>query len=192
MTAERLAALCLIGSFVASAASVVTGAPGLYATQDIAQRLQVIATYRARWLITQGLVGVYGLLTIPGFALLAYAMRSTRRLWIPVLGAGAMILGTLAGMYFVYLQTVDPRGGYSGAYPTPEALAYWFWLAGLVLFGVAYLQAGWPSWLGYVSAGGAIVYAAVYLLTGAGFLTPFVEAIVALVTAVVILRLYGI
>lgn len=189
MTVQRLAALCLIGSFLASAASVLTGAPGLYATQDIVQRLQVIATYRTRWLVTQGLVGLYGLLTISGFALLAHALRSTRRTWIPVLGAGTMIMGTLASMYFVYLQTVDPRGGYSGAYPTPEALAYWFWLAGLVLLGMAYLRAGWPSWLGYLSIGGAAVYAAVYLLTGAGFLTPFVEAIIALATAIVVLRL---
>lgn len=188
MNAQRLAAVLLIASSLLLLASTFVNAPGLYATQDIDERLQIIETYRTRWLINQGSVLVYGVLTVIGFALLAYALGTSGRAWVPGLGAAAIVVGTLSALYFVYLQTIDPRGGYSGAYPIPENLAYWLWLAGMVLFGVAILQAGLPAWLGYLTAGVAVVYGIVFLLTGAGFMTPFLMAIIGIVIGIVILR----
>ncbi|HSM70571.1 MAG TPA: hypothetical protein VK851_03425 [Anaerolineales bacterium] len=161
-------------------------APGLYATQDINERLQIIETYRTRWLISQALVVPYILLTIVGFSLLASILRTEGKAWVPILGVVAIIAGALAALYFVYLQMIDPRGGYSGAYPTPEILTYWFWLAGMLLFGIAFLQAGLPAWLGYLTAGVAVLYGIVFLLTGAGFMTPYLLALLSLITAIVI------
>lgn len=188
MNTQRIAAILLITIFVAVILTTIINAPGLYQTQDISVRLQLIETYKTRWLINQSLVVIYALLTIISFSLLALILRTTGRAWIPILGAVAMVAGTISGLYFLYLQTIDPRGGYSGAYPVPETLAYWLWLAGTVLFGVAFLQTGLPTWLGYLTAGIALLYSMVFLLTGAGFMTPFLVAILGLVIGIVLLR----
>lgn len=185
MDSQRLSAGLLIGAFVTIMLSAFVNAPGLYQTQDIDERLHIIEMHRTRWLTERALVVVGALLLIAGFSLLAYTLRTS---WIPILGAVAIVAGTISGLYFVYLQTVDPRGGYSGAYPTAENLAYWLWLAGTVLFGVAFLQAGLPAWLGYLTAGAAIAYGVVFLITGAGFMTPFLVALLGLVIGIVLLR----
>ena len=187
MNPQRLSAILLIAIFVAVIFTTIINAPGLYQTQDINERLQIIETYRTRWLISQTLVVIYSLLTIIGFSLLASTLMTTGRAWIPVLGAAAMVAGTISGLYFLYLQTIDPRGGYSGAYPLPESVTYWLWLAGTLLFGFAFLQVGLPAWLGYVTVGTAIVYGLIFLLTGAGFMTPFLVALLTLVIGIVLL-----
>jgi len=48
----------------------MVNAPGLYQTQDIEERLQIIDTYRTRWLVNQALVLPYSTFTIAGFLLL--------------------------------------------------------------------------------------------------------------------------
>ena len=63
--------------------STVINAPGFYQTQDISERLQIIETYRTRWLINQALVALYAPLTVVGFALLASTLRTTAMAWIP-------------------------------------------------------------------------------------------------------------
>jgi hypothetical protein len=69
-----------------------------------------------------------------------------------------------------------------------ETLSYWLLLAGLLLFGVAILQAGLPAWLGYMTAGATLAYGIVFLVSGAGFVTPGLVAILGLVIAIVLLR----
>lgn len=125
---------------------------------------------------------------VAGFAALASSLRSAKAGWLTTIGTAAIAIGTLSGVYFVYLQTVDPRGGYSGAYPLPEALAYWMWLAGTLLFGIAFWRSNLPNWLGFLTAGVALVYSVFFLLTGAGFMAPFLIAILSAVIGVVLLK----
>ena len=187
MNTQRFAAILLIVSFVSLMLSILVNAPGLYATQNINERLQIINAYKTRWLFNQALAFLYILLTTIGFAVLASTLRASGKAWIPVLGAAAYAIGSISGMIFLFLQTTDPRVGYSGAYPAPEALAYWFWLGGLLLLGIAFLQDGLPAWLGYVMVGVALVYGIIYLVSGAGFLTPFLIALLSLVIGIVLL-----
>jgi hypothetical protein len=188
MNTQRLAAVLLIAACVATLLSTMINAPGLYATQDIEERLQIIEMYRTRWLTNQALVVLFGILLVAGFGMLASLLRTKGQTWIPVLGAVAMFAGTISGLYFLYLQTADPRGGYSGAYPIPEQIAYWLWLGGMLLFGFAFLQASLPAWLGYVTVGTAIVYGLIFLLTGAGSMTPFLLAFLELAIGIALLR----
>lgn len=123
MNTRRLSAILLIAASAAILLSSFVNAPGLYQTEDIHDRLQIIETYRTRWLANQGMVVVFGLVLIVGFALLASSLCGAEFDWLSTLGAAAIALGTISGMYFVYLQTIDPPGGYSGAYPLPENLA---------------------------------------------------------------------
>lgn len=188
MNAQRFAAILLIASFVSLMLSVLINAPGLYATQNINERLQIINAYKTRWLFNQALAFLYILLATIGLAALASALRTPGKAWIPALGAAAYFIGSLSGTIFMFFQTTDPHGGYSGAYLAPEALAYWFWLGGLLLLGIALLQAGLAAWLGYAMVGVALVYGIVYLVSGSGFLTPFLIALLSLVIATVLLR----
>lgn len=188
MKTQSLAAVLLIAAAVAVFLSSFVNAPGLYQTEDIEERLGIIEANRTRWLANQALVVAGALLLVGGFGLLAGDLRPAAGRWIPVLGAVAFAAGTLSGLYFVYLQTVDPRGGYSGAYPFPENLAYWLWLAGTVLIGAALLSSSLPRWLGYLTAGAAALYGVLYLATGAGFMAPFLIALLGLVIGVVLLR----
>jgi len=188
MNTQRMAAILLIAVFAAVMLSTMVTPPGLYATQDIDKRLEILKIYRTRWLMERAVVVVSALLMVVGFSLLASTLRTTRAGWVPVLGAVVIVAGSIVAMYFVYLQTIDPRSGYSRAYSTPEDLAYWLWLAGTLLFGVAFLQAGLPVWLGYLTAGVAILYGIAFLLTGAGFMTPFLVALLDLVIGIVLLK----
>jgi hypothetical protein len=187
MDARRLSGILLIGAFVMVMLSAIIGVPGLYATQDINQRLKLIETYRTRWLLERSAVVLYALLVIAGYSLLALALRARGKAWLPFLAAVVTDAGTISGLYFLYLQTTDPRGGYSGAYPIAENLAYWLWLAGMLLFGVDFLRSGLPQWLGYLTAGAALVYGIVFLATGAGFATPFLLGLVSLPIGIVLL-----
>lgn len=186
MTVQRWAAICLAAAFVAMALSTVLIPPKLYATNDIDERLRIIETFRTRWLANQIFVFCFGVLVIAGFCLLASALQTDGRDWTSIVGAAAMVVGTLSGLYFAYLQVTNPRGGYSGTFPVPENLAYWFWLAGMVLFGVAFVLTDLPDWLGYATAVVGIAYAAVFLTTRAGFMTPFILALICLMIAIVL------
>jgi hypothetical protein len=188
MDTQRLSAVLLIAAGVGIMLTTFTNAPGLYETQDVAERLRIIEAHRPRWLASQGIVSLAALLLAGGFGLLAWKLRSNGGTWTPVVGAMAIAAGSLSALYFVYLQTVDPRGGYSGQYPLPEELAYWLWLGGQLLFGIAFLQVGLPSWLGYLTGGAALAYAIVFFLTGAGFVTPFLLALISMAIGIVLLR----
>jgi len=188
MNKQRIAGIILIAVFVLVMLTTMVNAPGLYETQNISERLQIIEMYKTRWIINQAIVALYLLLTVVGFSILAPTLRTAERDWLPILGAGAVAVGTISGLYFVYLQTIDPRGGYSGAYPGPENLAYWLWLAGLLFFGIALLRFGLPKWLGFLNAGVAVLYGIIFLLTGAGFMTPFLMGFLDLVIGIALLR----
>ena len=179
------AAALLIAAFAVLAISTSVNAPGLYATRDIDERLRIISEHRKRWFVNQWLVAGFGVLTVVGFVALATTLRGTGSDWIPIVGAIAITTGTVSGMYFLYRQTVDPRGGYSGTYPVPENAAYVLWLVGTVLFGVAILQTDLPDWLGYLTVGAPIAYGLTFAVSRAGFMTPFLLAFLGLVVGIV-------
>jgi hypothetical protein len=107
---------------------------------------------------------------------------------IPGLGAAAFLVGTIPVTLFIYRQTMDPLSTYQGAYSGMVTLYAWLTLAGLLLFGVAFLQAGLPAWLGYVTVGAAIVYTIFLLVTGNGFFVQFLVSLLGLVIAIYLLR----
>ena len=170
----------LISAFVVLALAWPIGVPGLYAAETIDVQLQLIDAHKWRWLTTQALVALYCVLATGGFAALGIGLASSMSVWLPAAGGLAITGGSASGLYFIYLQTTDPRGAYSGRYPAPEVAGYWLWLAGLLLLGVALVIVG-PAWLGVLAAGGAAAFSAFYLLSGKGFLTPAVTAIVGLI-----------
>jgi hypothetical protein len=191
MDTQRLSAFLLIAGFAAMALSFLLGPPGIrqtYQPPDPHKRIQIIEQYKTRWNISQSLIGLSLLLTTIGFFVLNTRLYTLANAWVPTLGAVAFIAALIPAVLFIYRQTTDPLGSYEGAYSGMLTLYSWLALAGLLLFGVAFLQAGLPAWLGYLTAGTAIVYGVVFLVTGSGFATPFLISLLSLVIAIVLLR----
>jgi hypothetical protein len=187
MDTQSLSAILLIAGFAVLMLHTLLTLPGLYQTTDPYRRVQIIEEYKTRWNINQALGGSVLLLTAAAFVVLALHLRTVTNAWIPGLGAAAVIAGAISGGLFVYHQTIDPLSVYQGAYSRMEMLYYWLALAGLLLFGVAFLQGSLPAWLGYVTAGVALVYGIVFLVNGAGFVTPWLVSFLGLVIAIVLL-----
>jgi hypothetical protein len=114
-------------------------------------------------------------------------LRTEGNAWIPTLGAASLVFGAISGVYFLYRYTTDPLSTFSGHYPGFEPLFNWLSLAGLILLGIAFLQAGLPTWLGYLTSGAALVYGVIYLVTGSGFLSPGVVSLLGLVVGIILL-----
>ena len=188
MDTQRLSAILLIAGFVVLMVASLLGPRGIYQTSDPSERVQIVEENMTSWKITQSLTGLGLLLTAAGFFVLNTRLYTMGNAWVPTLGAAAMVVGAISGALFLYRQTTDPLSAFEGAYSGMQTLAYWLWLAGLLLFGVSFLQAGLPAWLGYLTAGAALVYGIVFLVSGAGFLTPFFVALLSLVIAIILLR----
>jgi hypothetical protein len=188
MDTQRLSAILLIAAFAVLMVAFLLGPKGIYQTPDLQRRVQIIEESKTRWNIAQSLIGLWLLLTAVGFAVLASRLRTMGNAWIPTLGAAAFVVGLIPAAIFLYRQTTDPLSSYEGAYSGMETLYYWLSLAGLLLFGVAFLQAGLPAWLGYVTVGATLLYGIFYLVSGTGFLIPGLVSILSLVIAIFLLR----
>ena len=77
----------------------------------------------------------------------------------------AVILGAVLWDGRAYLRAVDPEEFVEGR------LIGWLFPAyalvtqvGLLAFGVSYLRAGYPAWLGGVTVGGAVIFFIVYFV----------------------------
>jgi hypothetical protein len=185
---QNSAAVLLIAGVAAMVASFVIGLPGIYQTPDLQERVRIIEESKARWNISQFAIGLSLVLTAIGIALLAGGFRASTNSWVAVLGAGIFVAGSIAGAVFLIRQTIDPLSSYQGDFKAFEFAYYWLALAGLLLFGIAFLQADLPAWLGYVTAGSALVYGIYFLVSGVGYPTPGLVTILTLVIGIVLLR----
>ncbi|MDP9439086.1 MAG: hypothetical protein M3P49_10115, partial [Actinomycetota bacterium] len=130
-----------------------------------AAKLEIITSNRAAWSASQLLFGLGASIAAIGLGFVAYHLRGTPgAVWIHI-GPAAVILGAVFWDGHVYLRAVDPEGSVEGR------LIGWLFAAyalltqfGLLAFGVAYLQAGYPAWLGGVTVGGAVIFFIVYLV----------------------------
>jgi hypothetical protein len=188
MSTQSLSAILLIAGPASMLASFLIGLPGVYKLSDLQQRVQLIEDNMARWNMSQIAIGLGAVLMASGFSLLAAHLRQSNNGWGPLLGAGILLAGTISGLFFLFRQTTDPLSAYQGNYKTFEYLYYWLAVAGLLLFGIAFLQSGLPAWLGYVTAGTTAVYAIYFMISGVGYPTPGLVTILALVTGIVLLR----
>lgn len=190
MDSQRVSAYLLLAGVIFMLASFPVGfGREIYGTQDFLQRVEIIRANEARWAVSQTLIAISLLLTAGGFFVLNTWLYGKADPWPFTLGAGAMIIGAISGVIFVYRQTVDPMGSYQGAYHAFEFVYYWLSVGGLLLFGVAFLQAGLPTWLGYLTVGATAIYAIFFAATDTGFPTPWLVFVLSLVIGVALLRL---
>lgn len=190
MDTQRLSAYLLLAGVAVMLVSFALGlGRRIYQTQDFNQRVEIIKASKTRWYVSQSLIAISALLTAGGFFVLNIWLYGMADPWPYTLGAGAMIIGAISGVIFVYRQTADPLSSYQGAYRAFEFVYYWLAVGGLLLFGIAFLQAGLPTWLGYLTVGATVIYAIFLAATDVGFATPGLVFVLSLVIGVTLLRL---
>jgi hypothetical protein len=187
MDPQRTSAILLIAGFMVLTFGFVASVRGIYQTPDLTKRVQMINEEKYRWIVGQSSLALGFVIITVGYGFLVSRLRSEGSAWIPTIGAVCLIAGLVSGIYFIYRQTTDPLGAFSGQYPGFEPLYNGLSLAGLILMGISFLQVGLPAWLGFLTGGSALLYLIIFLLTGSGFLTPGFVSLLGLVVAVVLL-----
>lgn len=191
MNIQLLAAILLIASFVVVGIAFPFGVPGYYQTQDIAERARLVEEYRTRANINNSLLYIWSLLSAAGVGVLATYLRRNGASLAALLGALSLALGSAAYALVIYMRDRDMLGFFLGKYPDYHGFGNWFVLIGLLLLGVAFLQAGLPTWLSYLIMGAAVVLALVLLIWPAFFfMIPFLEMGLLLVIGIAALRQY--
>jgi hypothetical protein len=169
MDDQRLAAgLIASGILIAVVAGIATP-QGLYQAPEHAARLQIIDDERARFLLAQLLWTL--MLAIPAAGFVLVARQITVPLtWVPTLAALAIVVGTMGGILFIVLQTVDPlRFWLNGGAAWVSLGSAWLIVLASAQFGVGMVLA--PEWgiAGYVLAVYAVVGAVALLVGGPPF-----------------------
>jgi len=165
MAIAQLAGTAIIAAFVIGVVGTALSPPRLYALPDFGERLKLIEANRNRWNASQLVSGVSLVVTAAGILLLTLNLQGAANAWLVNLGGGAYLLGVALGMVYLYQYTRDPLASCSNPRPGAFLLAFTLLtLAAGVLFGVAILQAGFPTWLGYLLIGYSVVAGAAYLV----------------------------
>jgi hypothetical protein len=187
MSTERVAAIILIVGSVLFIIAAFMPVSQVYVVPTPAAKLEIITSNRTAWSASQLLFGLGASLAAIGLGLVAYHLRGTPgAVWVYI-GLAAVILGAMLWDGHVYLRAIDPEGFVEGR------LIGWLFPAyalltqlGLLAFGVAYLRAGYPAWLGGITVGGAVIFFIVYLIFRD--IPPFVYYILTFIAGIRLMR----
>lgn len=188
---ETIAGVIIISGVLIGVAAMLVS-PRVYQEPSIEVRLGILEAERGRWLVSQFLFALGGILPATGFTLLAATWLGSQPAAPLVLGAAAFLAGGLAGAIFVYRQTFDPGAYWRATGPIPMIVAtVMLSAAGLGLFGLVFLRAGYPAWLAWLMMLTGAVVALVFLVRrgGSGFWLSVVLSAVELVAGFTLLLL---
>jgi hypothetical protein len=164
MSTERVAATFLLVGSVLFIIAAFMPVSQVYVAPTPAAKLQIIYSDRPAWIASQVLFGLGASIAAIGLGFVAYHLRTTPGAVWAYLGLGAVIVGAVFWEGHVYLRTIDPEGFAEGGpigwlFPAYALLTQF----GLLVFGVAHLQAGYPSWLGGITITAAVMFFLVFL-----------------------------
>jgi len=163
----QLAGISLIAGFVLILIATFVGPPRLYQESNSDTRLQIIADYPARWAGSNLTFALGGLITAIGLVLVSLQARGSVSGWWIGASAATYTLGAILWMIFMYQRTVNPASLFTSYAFSPLTVALFGLLViGLLLYGILFLQADYPSWLGIVTIAGMV------LIGGAALVYP--------------------
>ena len=187
MSTERVAAIILLVGSVLFIIAAFMPVSRVYAEPSQAAKLEIITTNRTAWSASQVLFGLGASIAAIGLGFVAHHLRGAPGAVWAYIGLAAVILGAVLWDGLVYLRAVDPEGFVEGrliSWPLPVYTL--LTQVGLIAFGVSYLRAGYPAWLGGVTVGGAIIFFIIYLVFRD--LPPFVYYILTFIAGIVLVR----
>ena len=165
MSTERVAAIILLVGSALFLIAAFLPVSQVFAEPNPAAKLEIIDSNSTAWTTAQVLFGLGGSITAIGLGFVAYHLRGTPGGIWAYIGFAAVILGALLWDGHVYLRAVDPEGFVEGRligwlFPAYALLTQF----GLLAFGVSYLRASYPAWLGGVTLGGAVIFFIIYFV----------------------------
>jgi hypothetical protein len=165
MSTERIAAIILLVGSVLFLIAAFMPVSQVYVAPSPAAKLEIITTNRTAWSASQVLFGLGASIASIGLGFVAYHLRGTPGAIWAYIGLVAVILGAVLWDGHVYLRAVDPEGFVEGRligwlFPAYALLTQ----TGLLAFGIAYVRADYPAWLGGITVGGAVIFFIVYLV----------------------------
>ncbi len=165
MDLEYIGGILIIGGFIIFWAGNIYSPPGIYQESDNQVRLEMVEQYKTRWVISQagGGVGI-GVIAL-GLLALGGHWSAEQGPWLTYLPAALNLLSVAFIAWYLYQYIVDPLTGWEGA--NSDILTWISTLSMLgagVLFGVLFLRAGYPAWLGYVTIGYCVLAIAAFAI----------------------------
>ena len=187
MSTERVAAIILLVGSILFIIAAFMPVSRVFAEPSQAAKLEIITSNRTAWSASQVLFGLGASIAAIGLIFVAYHLRSTPGAVWAYIGLAAVILGAVLWDGHVYLRAVDPEGFVEGRLigwllPVYTLLTQ----VGLLAFGVAYLRAGYPAWLGSITVGGAVIFLILYLVFKD--IPPFVYYILTFIAGIRLMR----
>ena len=165
MSTERVAAIILLTGSVFFIIAAFMPVSQVFVEPNPAAKLEIITSNRTAWTVSQVLFGLGASIAAIGLGFVTYHLRGTPGAVWAYIGLAAVVLGAVLWDWHVYLRAIDPEGFVEGR------LVGWLFPAyalltqvGLLAFGVSYLRAGYPAWLGGITVAGAVVFFIVYLV----------------------------
>ena len=187
MSTERVAAIILLVGSVLFIIAAFMPVSQVYVAPTPAAKLEIIYSDRTAWISSQVLFGLGASIAAIGLGFVAYHLRTTPGAFWAYIGLVAVILGAVLWDGHVYLRAIDPEAFVEGR------LIGWLFPAyalltqlGLLAFGVAYLQAGYPAWLGGITVAGAVIFFIIYLVFRD--IPPFVYYILTFIAGIRLMR----
>jgi hypothetical protein len=156
----------------------------VFAEPDPARKLDIIEEGGTQWTISQVLFALGASVTAIGLGLAAYLLRNSPGAPLAWLGFAAVAVGAILWDWHVILRALDPAAFAHGTLPLWQFTAYTLLTtAGLAAFGVVYLRAGFPTWLGVLTIAGAAALFVLYLVFKD--MPPFVYYLLTLLAGIV-------
>ena len=147
---QKLAGVLMIAGFVLVILASFIGPNEVYSAPDSKTRLEIIAQNQGRWQATNLVWAAGSLVTAVGLLFLTLGLRGQQSPWLLYIAAAVFAIGSVAWAIYLYQRIGDPAGNLYTTPAAPLSLVFaWATLAGLALYGVAFLQGSYPSWLGY-------------------------------------------
>jgi hypothetical protein len=151
MTIGRIGGLVII---IGSLIFMFAAAPmsKIYGPQDIEGRMALLNANRPAYVFSQLLFAIGAAVTAAGFVVMSPRLRpSASPDWLPALASTLLLLGTASWLLFVYQRAVNPEVYFQDYARVPwNAWAYLVLTAlALLIFGLVFLQSGFPRWIAY-------------------------------------------
>lgn len=187
MSTERVAAIILLVGSVLFIIAAFMPVSQVFVEPTPAAKLEIITSNRTAWSASQVLFGLGGSIAAIGLGFVAYHLHGTPGAVWAYIGLAAVILGAVLWDGHVYLRAIEPEGFVEGRligwlFPAYALLTQ----VGLLAFGVAYLLAGYPAWLGGVTVAGAVIFFIVYLIFKD--IPPFVYCVLTFIAGIRLIR----
>jgi hypothetical protein len=180
---QQLVGFLLIAGFASILIASFVGPPRLFQEPASETRLAIIAQHPTRWIASNVFYALAGIATAIGLALFSLHLRGSINAWINGLAAAAYILGTVVWVILMIIRTVNPAPYFSNYHFSPLTVALvLLTVIGLLLYGVVFLQASYPLWLGAALVAGMALIGGWALLFPSQFYGSFPPQILYLFT----------